>query len=181
MSDLTAARRYYAEEIKYRGQISSHRLLQAFAAIPREGFLGEGPWRIRSEVVHDYWSTEDANPIHLYHDVLVAIDEDRKLDNGLPSLWARLFDILNIKENERVVQIGCGPGYYSAILSQVVGPAGTVVAIDCEGTFVQRAQRNLQEYGNVEMIHDDGCRDRGRPGRCNHRPCRLHPPVSIVA
>jgi len=159
MSDLTAARRYYAEEIKYRGQISSPRLLKAFAAVPRERFLGEGPWRIRSEIAHDYWSTEDANPVHLYHDVLVAIDEERKLDNGLPSLWARLFDILNIKENERVVQIGCGPGYYSAILSQMVGPAGTVVALDCERTFVERARRNLREHANVEVIHCDGCRD----------------------
>ena len=86
--------------------------LQAFATIPRERFLREGPWRIRSEIVHDYWSTEDADPIHLYHDVLVAIDESRRLDTGLPSLWAHLYDILDIKENERVVQIGCGLGYY---------------------------------------------------------------------
>jgi protein-L-isoaspartate(D-aspartate) O-methyltransferase len=163
MSDLTAARRHYAEEIKYRGQISSPRLLQAFATVPREHFLGEGPWRIRSEIVHDYWSTEDADPVRLYHDVLVAIDEDRKLDNGLPSLWARLFDVLDIKEKERVVQVGCGPGYYTAILSEMVGPGGTVVAIDCEEASVRRARRNLREHGNVEVIHGDGCRDVGGP------------------
>ena len=163
MSDLAAARRHYAEEIKYRGQISSSRLLRAFAGVPRERFLGDGPWRIRSEIVHDYWSTEDADPVHLYHDVLVAIDEDRKLDNGLPSLWARLIDVLDVKENERVVQVGCGPGYYSAILSEVVGPAGTVVAIDYEEGFIQRARRNLQECRNVEVIHGDACRDVGGP------------------
>ena len=163
MSDIVAARRHYAEEIKYRGQISSPRILQAFATIPRERFLGEGPWRIRSEIVHDYWSTEDADPIHLYHDVLVAIDESRKLDNGLPSLWARLYDVLDIKENDRVVQVGCGPGYYTAILSEVVGPAGTVVAIDYDEAFVQRARQNLRQHGNIEVIHGDGCRDVGGP------------------
>ena len=42
--------------------------------------------------MRDYWSTEDADPIHLYSDVLVAIDENRKLDTGLPSLWADFFD-----------------------------------------------------------------------------------------
>jgi protein-L-isoaspartate(D-aspartate) O-methyltransferase len=162
MSDLAAARRRYAQEIKYRGQISSPRLLRAFAAIPRERFLGEGPWRIRS-ILHDYWSTMDADPAQLYHDVLVAIDEKRRLDNGLPSLWARLFDVLDIEEKERVVQIGCGPGYYSAILSELVGPAGTVVAIDCEEAFVQRARRNLRDHVNVEVIHCDGCRDVGGP------------------
>jgi protein-L-isoaspartate(D-aspartate) O-methyltransferase len=163
MSDTAAARRRYTEEIKDREQISSSRLLQAFAVIPRERFLGEGPWRIRSDLVRDYWSTDDADPIHLYHDVLVAIDEYRKLDTGLPSLWAHLFDVLDIKEKERVVQIGCGLGYYSAILSEVVGPEGTVVAIDCEREFVERAKSNLRERRNVEVIHGDGCRDVGGP------------------
>jgi protein-L-isoaspartate(D-aspartate) O-methyltransferase len=163
MSDLASARRHYAEEIKYRGQISSPRLLQAFAAVQRERFVGQGPWRIRSEIVHDYWSTENADPVHLYHDVLVAIDEERKLDNGLPSLWARVFDVLDVREKDRVVQVGCGPGYYTAILSEVVGPTGTVVAIDWEENFVQQARRNLRDRGNVEVVHADGCRDVGGP------------------
>jgi len=163
MSDLAAARRCYTQEIKYRGQISSRRLLRAFATVARERFLGEGPWRIRSEIVHDYWTTEDADPVHVYHDVLVAIDEGRKLDNGLPSLWARLFDILDVEENERVVQVGCGPGYYSAILSELVGPKGTIVAIDCEDAFVQQARLHLREYENVTVIHGDGCKDVGGP------------------
>jgi protein-L-isoaspartate(D-aspartate) O-methyltransferase len=163
VSDIAAARRRYTEEIKVREQISSPRLLRAFAVIPRERFMGEGPWRIRSETVRDYWNTEDADPVHLYQDVLVAIDEYRKLDTGLPSLWAHLFDLLDIKEKERVVQIGCGLGYYSAILSEVVGPEGTVVAIDCEKEFVERARSNLREQRNVEVIHDNGCRDVGGP------------------
>lgn len=163
MRDLATARQYYAEEIKYRGQVSSSRLLRAFATIPREKFLGEGPWRIRSEIVHSYWTTEDADPVHLYHDVLVAMDEERKLDNGLPSLWGRLYDVLDIKDGERVVQVGCGPGYYTAILSEMVGPTGKVLAIDYEEATVQRARRNLREYGNVEVIQGDGCRDVGGP------------------
>jgi len=162
MNDLTAARRNYIEEIKHRGKISSPRLLRAFAGIPRERFLGEGPWRLRS-VVCNYWSTVDANPIYLYQDVLVAIDEDRWLDNGLPSLWARVFDVLDIKEKEHVVQVGCGTGYYSAILSEVVGPAGTVIAIEYEEALVQRARRNLRDHANVKVIHCDGCQDVGGP------------------
>jgi protein-L-isoaspartate(D-aspartate) O-methyltransferase len=163
MSETAAARRRYAEEIRSRERILSPRLLKALATVPRERFLDEGPWRIRSDKVRDYWSTEDADPIHLYHDVLVAIDEARKLDTGLPSLWAHFFDVLEIKENERVVQIGCGLGYFSAILSEMVGPQGTILAIDCETEFVERARANLRKYGNVEVIHGDGCRDVGGP------------------
>jgi protein-L-isoaspartate(D-aspartate) O-methyltransferase len=159
MSDVAAARQRYMEHIKNREQISSPRLLRALATIPREEFLNQGPWRIRNDVVRDYWCTNDADPVHLYGDVLVAIDQYRKLDTGLPSLWAHLFDVLDIKEKERVVQIGCGLGYFSAILSEMVGPEGAVVAIDCEKEFAEQARSNLQEKSNVEVIHADGCHD----------------------
>lgn len=161
MSDIAAARRRYADQIGKRERISSSRLLRAFSAVPRERFLGEGPWRIRRAAGLGYRSTEDADPIHLYEDVLVAIDEGRKLDTGLPSLWAHLFDVLDIKEKERVVQIGCGLGYYSAVLAEIVGPQGAVLALDCEKKFVNRARSNLREYGNVEVMCGDGCRDVG--------------------
>jgi protein-L-isoaspartate(D-aspartate) O-methyltransferase len=163
MNDTAAARQRYVEQIKKRGRISSPRLLQAFAKVPRERFAGEGPWRIRTPDIRDYWPTEDANPIHLYDDVLVAIDESRKLHTGLPSLWANLFEALDIKEEERVVQIGCGLGYYSAILSELVGTHGEVLAIDCEKEFVARAKANLRGYKNVRAICADACRDVGAP------------------
>jgi protein-L-isoaspartate(D-aspartate) O-methyltransferase len=163
MSGMAAARRRYAEDIRNRERISSQRLLEALASVPRERFLDKGPWRIKSEAGRDYRSTESADPVRLYHDVLVAIDEKRRLDTGLPSLWAHFLDILDIKEKERVVQIGCGLGYYSAILSEMVGPQGTVLAIDCEKKFVERARSNLREYVNVEVVHGDGYRDVGGP------------------
>ncbi|MGY3617653.1 protein-L-isoaspartate O-methyltransferase family protein [Bradyrhizobium sp. USDA 10063] len=163
MSDLAAARRRYASAIGQRERISSARLLQAFAAVPREHFAGDGPWRIRSEARDGYSPTADADPVHLYDDVLVAIDERRRLDTGLPSLWAHFLDVLDIKEKERVVQIGCGLGYYSAILSRIVGPQGTVLAIDCDKALVSRAASNLRRYKNVEVIHGDGCSDVGGP------------------
>lgn len=160
MQGLAAIRRDYAKAIRSRARISSPRIVRAFAAVPRERFLGEGPWRIRS-ISRQYSSTIDANPIHLYQDVLVAIDEARELDNGLPSLWARLFDLLDIKRTDRVVQIGCGSGYYTAILSEVVGAKGKVVAIDCEEALIELARRNLRGRRNVEVIHGDGCLEVG--------------------
>jgi protein-L-isoaspartate(D-aspartate) O-methyltransferase len=157
MSDTAAARRIYTEEIRNREQISSLRLLRALSTVPREHFLGKGPWRVRSDAVLNYSSTASADPVHLYQDVLVAIDEGQKLDTGLPSLWVHLFDLLNIKKDERVAQIGCGLGYYSAILSEVVGVQGTVLAIEYDKKLVDRARANLREYNNVEVVHGDGC------------------------
>jgi hypothetical protein len=44
----------------------------------------------------DYWTTADADPRHLYHGVVIAIDEERRLNNGQPSLWARMYDSLDL-------------------------------------------------------------------------------------
>jgi protein-L-isoaspartate(D-aspartate) O-methyltransferase len=160
ISDLGAARKDFAREITSCGKTHSPRLMRAFAAVPREQFLGKGPWRLRT-LTGQYTRTVDANPIHLYQDVRVAIDARRRLDNGLPSLWAEAFAALDIKAGARILQIGCGTGYYSAILAELVGPSGQVVALDCESGFVRQAQRNLKRYANIEVRHADACQALG--------------------
>ena len=86
MSDLAAARARYVAMIAKRERISSPRLLEALATVPREDFLARGPWRIKGEAARSYRLTPNADPVHLYDNVLVAIDARRKLDTGLPSL-----------------------------------------------------------------------------------------------
>jgi len=161
LTDLAAARRRYVEQIRTRERIASARLLQALEAVPRENFLRKGPWRIRGEFARSYLPTKDADPVHLYDNVLVAIDARRRLDTGLPSLWAHFIDVLDIRPGERVVQVGAGLGYYSAMLSAIVGPKGLVRAIECDERFAERARANLRDYRNVEVICGDGCTDVG--------------------
>ncbi|UWU75302.1 methyltransferase [Bradyrhizobium huanghuaihaiense] len=163
MSDLAAARARYAGMIAKRERISSPRLLEALAAVPREDFLPRGRWRIKSEAARSYRLTPDADPVHLYDNVLVAIDARRRLDTGLPSLWAHLIDVLDIKERDRVVQIGCGLGYFTAILSKLVGPKGWVQAVDCDQRLAYRAASYLRPYRNVEVFHGDGCEEIPEP------------------
>lgn len=163
MSDLAAARARYAAAIAKRERISSQRLLEALAAVPREAFLARGPWRIKSEAARAYRLTPDADPVHLYDNVLVAIDARRRLDTGLPSLWAHFIDVLAIRPKHRVVQIGCGLGYFSAVLSHIVGPKGSVRAIECDARLAARAAASLRPYGNVTVIHGDGCAEIGDP------------------
>ncbi|MDA9544010.1 MULTISPECIES: protein-L-isoaspartate O-methyltransferase [unclassified Bradyrhizobium] len=163
MSELAAARAHYVELIARRERIASKRLLAALAAVPREKFLPRGPWRIKGEAARSYRLTPDADPVHLYDNVLVAIDARRKLDTGLPSLWAHLIDILDVKRADRVVQIGCGLGYFSAVLSMMVGKKGRVHAIECDERLAARASSYLRGYGNVTVVHGDGCKDVGEP------------------
>jgi protein-L-isoaspartate(D-aspartate) O-methyltransferase len=142
--DLQSARRWFADELRYIAQVQSPAVVRAFARVPREHFVGPGPWRILSPMRGTgYWSTEDADPKRLYHDVLVAIDETRRLNNGQPSLWARLFDEIELAIGDHVVHIGAGTGYYSAVLAEIVGSTGRVTALEIDRDLATRARNNL--------------------------------------
>ena len=104
----------------------------------------------------DYWTTDDDDPRRLCHDVLVAIDETRRLNNGQPSLWASLFDQLDLQPDARVIHVGAGMGYYSAILATIVGPAGKVTALEIDPGLAPRARDNLAAWPQVGVIAADG-------------------------
>lgn len=152
------ARRWFAEELRHTARVQSPAVVSAFATVPREQFSGPGPWRLLSPIrTADYWTTESVSPEHLYHDVLVAIDETRRLNNGQPSLWAGLFDQLGLSRGEHVVHIGTGAGYYSAILAEIVGPSGHVTAIEIDPDLAERSRSNLAyAWPQAEVITGDG-------------------------
>ena len=131
---LEECRRFYAEGIKIAGNISSTALLEAFACVPRENFLGPGPWKIASigslPATPSYIETPDDHPRHLYHNFVIALDPARALNNGEPTSLAKWIDALDLKRGDRVYHLGCGVGYYTAILSEVVGATGQVLASD---------------------------------------------------
>src|SRR4051812_16949005 len=129
---VAAARRRFAEELRHTARVRSPAVVRAFGTVPRERFLGPGPWRILSpaDMMAGYRTTEDADPRHLYHDVLVAIDAARRLNNGQPSLWALLYDRLGLAAGSHVMHVGAGTGYYSAILAEIVGREGRVTAVE---------------------------------------------------
>jgi protein-L-isoaspartate(D-aspartate) O-methyltransferase len=157
-ADLKAQRRWYADELRWNAKLKSERLVKAFATVPREAFLGRGPWHILGvgAFVRGYEKTGDSDPRHLSHNVLVAIDARRRLNNGHPSFLASLIDQLDIKEGETVYHIGCGTGYYSAIMAEIVGKDGRVVAVEVDKALARRARRNLKAYRQVEVFSADG-------------------------
>ena len=155
---IEEARQRYAEELRFTAKLRSRPVVEAFATVPRERFLGSGPWRVLSPMaMAEYWTTDDADPRHLYHDVLIAIDEERRLNNGQPSLWARMYDQLELGRGEHVVHVGAGTGYYSAILAEIVGRAGRVTAIEVDPILAARAKENLAAaWPQATVVATDG-------------------------
>ena len=52
--DLDLRRRFFAEEIEAVAKLRSPRLVDAFAAVPRERFLPAGPWTVLSDSGEGY-------------------------------------------------------------------------------------------------------------------------------
>ena len=90
------------------------------------------------------------------HNVLVAIDPGRWLNNGHPSFLAWLIEQLELKDGQSVCHVGAGTGYYSAILARMVGEAGRVIAIEVDKVLARRARRTLRDYRQVEVVAGDG-------------------------
>jgi protein-L-isoaspartate(D-aspartate) O-methyltransferase len=152
MSELDEIRHYYAEELRAVANLQSEALVQAFAKVPREHFLGPGPWQVFSPYSEADWATKDADPEQLYHNLLVVIDAERKLNNGHPSFLASLIEQLELMEGDRVVHVGCRPGYYTAVMAEVVGSRGEVTAIEIDSQLAVRARANLSYLSHVEVI-----------------------------
>ena len=140
--DIETLREYYAEELRALANLQSEAVVRAFAKVPREHFLGSGPWKILNPSLESYRTTEDANPRHLYHNVLVAIDTGRRLNNGQPSFLAFLIDALELQEGDYAAHVGCGTGYYTAIMAEVVGAKGPVTQ-----SSLTPVQPTLGRYG----------------------------------
>lgn len=153
--ELEFLRRVYAKQVLAPFGRADARVEAAFAAVPREDFLGPGPWPILY-FPGGYVTTPDADPVYLYSDHLVGILPERRLNNGQPSLHAFLLSKSALREGEHVVHVGAGVGYYSAIMAELVGPSGRVTAIEYEPELAARAKANLQAHAKVSVLEGDG-------------------------
>jgi len=129
-------------------------------AVPRENFVGAGPWKIASVDVGlggtRYTDTRGADPEHLYHDLPVALDPARDLINGQPAALAKWIDALNLLRGYRIYHLGCGFGYYTTIMAEVVGLDGRVTASEIDAELAARARANLAAHSNVSVHAGDG-------------------------
>jgi protein-L-isoaspartate(D-aspartate) O-methyltransferase len=156
--DLIETRMRFAKEIQQQGQIKSAGLIEALATVPRENFVGPGPWKIMR--AGEYQLTPDGNPRHLYENVLVALDERRKLNNGEPLALLLFLDSLSLAAGDKFLHVGCGVGYYTAIAAHAVGSEGKVIGVEIDLALAARAKQNLQPYGNVTVVANNGTLDR---------------------
>lgn len=150
MVSSAALRSYYARIITGKAGTDNPQLLEAFAKVKRERFVGAGPWKVFCHA-GGYVDTPSDDLAFLYQDVVVALIAERQLNNGEPQLHARCLAALKVQQGETAIHVGSGTGYYTAILAHLVGATGTVIAYEIEQSLAAQAAKNLEPWLHVSV------------------------------
>jgi protein-L-isoaspartate(D-aspartate) O-methyltransferase len=126
------------------------------------------PWDVLDSHVLQLLATvkrEDFCP--LAHKALAFIDMEIPLGHGAsmlsPKVEARLLQDLAVAKHEKVLQIGAGSGYLTALLAH---RAQRVISLEIVPELAQTARENLQKAGiyNCEVRTADGSKDQSVDG-----------------
>ncbi len=153
-TELAIVRRAFAKQLMAFTGTADGRIEAAFAEVPREHFLGPGPWMTFSGI-GTYVLTPSDDPIYVYSDRLFGLIPDQNVNNGQPSLHVALLASAGAAVGEHVVHVGAGTGYYSAILAHIVGSTGRVTAIEFDEGLASRAAANLAGVANIRVLQGD--------------------------
>jgi protein-L-isoaspartate(D-aspartate) O-methyltransferase len=122
------------EQLRSRG-ICDQRVLAAMAKVPREEFIS---------------SADTANA---YGDYPVPIGAGQTISQ--PYIVAAMIEALEVRPEDRVLEVGTGTGYEAAILGEL---AKEVWTVERHAELADRAREILQRLGyrNVHVVHGDG-------------------------
>ncbi|KAA3642949.1 MAG: protein-L-isoaspartate(D-aspartate) O-methyltransferase [Chloroflexi bacterium] len=131
---LKRRKRMVAEQLEGR-RIVNQRVLDAFLAVPRQLFV----------------NSEDQSKA--YHDQPLRIAAGQTISQ--PYIVALMTQLLNLQGEEKVLEVGTGSGYQTALLAHL---AGEVHSIELHLELVKQAKATLSSLGleNVRVYEGDG-------------------------
>ncbi|HLD02315.1 MAG TPA: protein-L-isoaspartate(D-aspartate) O-methyltransferase [Candidatus Nanoarchaeia archaeon] len=117
------------------GLITDQALLKAFEKVQREDFM-----------LPEYMESA-------YMDTALPILANQTISQ--PTTVMIMIQALELKETEKVLEIGSGSGYNAALMAEMV-KKGRIYTLEIISELADFAKKNLQPYGNVEVILSDG-------------------------
>jgi len=126
------------KHIKSIGYLKSKNIENALRGVPREFFIPE------------------AMKYLAYRDTPLYIGSNQTISQ--PSTVVAMTEALDVKEGQKILEIGTGSGWQAAILAKLVGEKGFVYTIEIVENLVKFAKENLEklEIKNVKVIKGDG-------------------------
>jgi protein-L-isoaspartate(D-aspartate) O-methyltransferase len=131
----------FVENLISQGWLKTERIISAFLKIKRKDFL---PKDLESFPEYD-----GALPIGFGQTI------------SQPLVVAFMLELLEPKEGEKILDVGSGSGWTSALLAEIVGERGKVIAIERIPELVEFGRGNVKKYnfvkeGRVKFVLGDG-------------------------
>lgn len=123
--------------------VTDYRVIEAFMKFPREDFVLS---EYKHEANNDY-------PLPILCGQTIS----------QPTTVAIMLNALEVKEGSKVLEIGTGSGWVTAMLSYLTGEKGKVISIEYFKELYKFAKTNLEKFklkykflNNIILIHGDG-------------------------
>jgi len=93
-----------------------------------------------------------------------GIDRQTELVDPLDAAWfyrperienekpEELLDLLGIEEGDVVADIGAGPGFFSLLAAERVGPTGKVLAVDVQPEMIDGLKMMMERFGHDNIV-----------------------------
>ena len=141
MTEAARQRTNMVENQILTSDVTDRCILQAMGALPRERFV-PAAWAALAYM-------DEAVPLSVSGRMLMA-----------PRVFAKLLQLAEIGEEDRVLDVGCGSGYSTAVLAKI---AKVVVGLECEPRLAEEARLNLAALGLANASIVDGPLPAGAP------------------
>ena len=128
MADLERARENLLRYLEY--EIADKRVIEALKRVPREAFVSQ----------EQYQAAYDDRPLSIGFGQTIS----------QPFIVALMVQALELRGDERVLELGTGSGYEAAILAEL---AQKVVTVECIPELAESARQVLDKlgYSNIEV------------------------------
>ena len=127
------------------GVLKSKKIINAFNAIDRADF-------VPSEYSHLEYENE---ALPTYHEQTIS----------QPAVVAFMLELLEPKLGERILDVGSGSGWTTALLAKIVGAKGKVYGVEIVPELTSYGQANIAKYNNLHAEIIQAKKTPGLPGK----------------
>jgi protein-L-isoaspartate(D-aspartate) O-methyltransferase len=137
--ELLKERREKVNWLIEQGLLRSERIVKAMLKVPREDFI--------PDFYRDYAYLEVPLPVPGCEATI-----------SCPHSYPLFYEALELKENDKFLEVGAGSGYGAALAREIVGDRGKVIAIEIDEKTCEFAKANLEKLGykDVLVVFGDG-------------------------
>lgn len=131
------------EELKREGVLKNQDILRAFESIDRKNFV---PKEYANEAYNNY-------PLPIGHSQTIS----------QPFTVAFMLDLLNPQSDEKILDVGSGSGWTTALLAAAVGQRGRIYGVEIIPELVAFGKNNLAKYNFVHASIEQAGKTLGLP------------------